>query len=106
MRRAIANISSNFEIVLVDGNKKIKEYEGQQLNIVKGDSLCFCIAAASILAKSARDSFMQEASKNYPFYNFETNVGYGTKAHLEALDKFGICDLHRRNFAPIRDSFS
>jgi ribonuclease HII len=101
MRRAISSLSVTPGIVLVDGNRPISDYSGQQKAIVKGDSLCYSIAAASIFAKEARDLYMTEQSAIYPDYGFENHVGYGTKAHMTNIDLFGICPLHRRNFAPI-----
>lgn len=94
-------------ILLVDGNRKIPAEllpDGlPQMAIVRGDSACFAIAAASIIAKEARDAYMIAASDDYPAYGFASHVGYGTKAHREALVREGYCPLHRRNFAPIRD---
>ena len=66
--------------------------------IVKGDSLSANIAAASILAKVTRDDFMLEQAKLYPEYGFDIHKGYGTKAHYEALRKYGPCPIHRRTF--------
>ena len=71
------------------------------LPIVKGDSLAYCIAAASIIAKEHRDNFMKVQGEKFPVYGFENHVGYGTAGHLKALNEHGVCTLHRRNFAPI-----
>lgn len=102
MRRALAQISCEVHLLLVDGRATLPEYSGAQQALIKGDSLSFSIAAASILAKEARDSFMREQSKEYQEYGFDEHVGYGTKKHLEAIHKYGICNLHRKNFAPIK----
>jgi ribonuclease HII len=71
--------------------------------VVKGDSLSFSIAAASILAKVARDRYIEEADKLYPQYGFALHKGYGTKAHLEAIAKFGPCPIHRLTFKGVRE---
>lgn len=72
------------------------------LSIVKGDQKSLSIAAASILAKDYRDQLMIEMAKTYPQYGFDTNVGYGTKYHLQALHKFGPCPIHRKSFEPVK----
>ncbi len=102
MRRALHQLIPGPDWVLVDGHLKIREYQGQQEAIIDGDKHSFAIAAASILAKQARDSFMTELAQRYPQYGFENHVGYGTKSHLEQLKAFGACIQHRRSFAPIR----
>ena len=101
MRRSIRKLNYKPCVVLLDGNSKIPRYGGRQVAIVGGDSLCYCISAASILAKEARDDYMKEKASEYPYYNLASNVGYGTKEHLDGIDVHGICPLHRRNFAPI-----
>lgn len=101
MRRAIKQIEKevSFEKVLVDGNHKIREYDGEQLPIVKGDSKSLAIAAASIIAKVTRDRMMLEIAKIYPEYVFEKHKGYGTKAHREIiLEKGPIEKIHRKSF--------
>lgn len=106
MQRAIAASGMRPGMVLVDGNLKIPNLEYAQQTVVKGDSLCFAIAAASILAKEARDGWMRNVAKEYPGYGFESHVGYGTKQHQDGLKRAGLCPLHRRNFAPIREMIS
>jgi len=69
--------------------------------IVKGDQKIFSIAAASILAKVARDTIMRQYAKNFPEYGFDTHVGYGTAEHQKALKKYGITPLHRRSYKPV-----
>lgn len=71
--------------------------------VVGGDAKCACIAAASILAKTARDALMREAARKYPLYGFEHNMGYPTPEHLAALREHGPCPLHRKSFAPVRE---
>ncbi len=101
MRRAIKQIEkeTTFEKVLVDGNHKIREYEGEQEPVIKGDLKSLAIAAASIIAKVTRDRMMLETAKLYPEYTFEKHKGYGTKAHREMiLEKGPIETVHRKSF--------
>lgn len=102
MRRALANSQDLFDVLLVDGKLKVAGWQGEQRTIVKGDDLCFSIAAASILAKEARDSYMRKQADEFPEYGFDVHVGYGTRRHLAMIEQHGICRLHRRNFEPIR----
>ena len=74
-----------------------------QESLIKGDARSISIAAASIVAKVVRDRLMGEYAKVYPGYGFEKNAGYGTKEHLTALDSQGICAIHRKTFAPIKN---
>jgi ribonuclease HII len=102
MRRALSLCENRYEMVLIDGNIKIRKYGGRQTCVIAGDKSCYSIAAASILAKDARDKYMVKLSDKFPHYGFSSHVGYGTAKHLEAIRSHGICDLHRRNFAPIK----
>lgn len=102
MRRALGRVKRPFDLVLVDGKHKIAGHDGEQRAVIKGDSLCFSIAAASILAKEARDDYMRFQATKFPAYGFEAHVGYGTRQHLDMIAEHGICSLHRRNFEPIR----
>ncbi len=97
MRRALAQLSVQPSIALIDGNRET-DFGLPVRTIVKGDSLSANIAAASILAKVTRDDFMLEQAKLYPEYGFDVHKGYGTKAHYEALRKYGPCPIHRRTF--------
>ena len=97
MRRALAQLSVQPSIALIDGNRET-DFGLPVRTIVKGDSLSANIAAASILAKVTRDDFMLEQAKLYPEYGFDIHKGYGTKAHYEALRKYGPCPIHRRTF--------
>jgi ribonuclease HII len=74
-----------------------------QKGIVDGDSLCFSIACASIIAKVTRDRLMMEMDKDYPGYGFAAHKGYGTREHLASLRRLGPCPLHRRSFQPVSD---
>lgn len=85
-------------LILVDGNKLIKECYYPQKYIIKGDSKSASIAAASILAKVSRDRYMAELHEKFPHYNWAQNAGYLTKEHLSAIDKYGITRHHRKSF--------
>ena len=98
-RRAIDEIeSSEVEVkaVLLDGNPL--HIDDREVNIVKGDSKCAPIAAASIVAKVERDHLMERYAADYPQYGFESNKGYGTDFHREAIRKHGLTDIHRKSF--------
>lgn len=96
MKMAVDNLSPRPEILLIDAERIDSDIP--QLNIVKGDLNEYAISCASILAKIRRDDIMINFSKIYPEYSFDTNVGYGTKKHYEAIDKFGITPIHRKSF--------
>jgi ribonuclease HII len=102
MRRAIGSlpVGTDPALVLVDGNQKIPGLKLAQRTVVGGDGLSASIAAASILAKVARDSALNEADRLYPQYGFARHKGYGTAEHCAALRAHGPCPLHRRTFAP------
>lgn len=85
------------EFVLVDAVKDL-DIPAKQEAIIHGDALSYSIAAASIIAKVTRDRYMREMSLCYPQYGFERNKGYGTKEHIEALQRYGPCPIHRRSF--------
>ena len=96
MKRAVENLKVMPDLVLVDAVKI--DVALPQENIIKGDALSYNIAAASILAKVYRDKLMENLDKKYPEYNFAKHKGYGTKAHIEALKKYGKCEIHRETF--------
>ncbi len=75
-----------------------------QTKLVKGDQRSLSIAAASVLAKTARDALLVELDEKFPGYHLAENKGYGTRKHLQALEKLGPSRIHRRSFAPIRNS--
>jgi len=98
MRRALSHLD-NCDYIFVDGNKKIPDIQIEQTAIIKGDSQSLSIAAASILAKVVRDEIMIELAKYYDkSFDFESNKGYPTKKHIEALKLHGLLDIHRRTF--------
>ena len=91
-------IPPNTPLVLIDGNKTIKNFDIAQKTIVKGDSKSASIAASSVLAKVSRDNFMKKIDKEYPQYNWAKNKGYLTKEHIEAIKKYGTTKYHRKSF--------
>lgn len=90
-------------IILVDGDKEIPSFSGEQMAIPQGDQKIKSISAASIVAKVTRDRIMREAHKKYPLYGFSQHKGYGTKIHMEMLREFGPCEIHRRSFKPVKN---
>ena len=97
MRMAVKNLKISPEYVFVDG-PKAPDFNLPTLAIIKGDSLSFFIAAASIIAKVTRDRWMEELDCVYPQYKFAKNKGYGTAEHVAALRLHGPCPIHRRSF--------
>ena len=97
MRAAANEVAFLADYLLIDGNDNIP-YDIEYEYVIKGDALCDCIAAASILAKVTRDCYMQEQAEIYPQYAFESHKGYGTAAHIAAIREHGLCPLHRRTF--------
>lgn len=97
MKRAVEGLSSVPELVLADGNKT-PPVDCAVKAVVKGDAKSQSIAAASILAKVARDRYMLKLDEKYPEYCFAKHKGYGTKLHYEMLDKYGISEVHRPSF--------
>ena len=98
MHRAIDNLKSKPEHLLIDGNRFTAYPEIPHDCIVKGDSKYYSIAAASILAKTHRDELMGRLAEQHPEYHWHTNVGYPTKAHREAIKEFGATPYHRMSF--------
>lgn len=91
----VSKIDSENYFAIVDGfDLKVKK----QKAIIRGDSISLSIASASIIAKDYRDKLMKEISNKFPCYGFDSNVGYGTKSHREAINKYGLCELHRKSF--------
>ena len=105
MKRAIDQLSVKPELILIDGNfapQGLKNFK----TIINGDEKIKSISAASIIAKVYRDGLMIKLSKKYQNYAWERNFGYGTKAHMEGLKKFGITSHHRKSFKPIHKILS
>lgn len=98
MHRAIEKLKTRPALLLIDGNR-FKPYKGlEHCCIVKGDGLYFSIAAASVLAKTARDDFMLNMHSQYPMYYWDKNKGYPTPAHKRAIAQHGLSPLHRKSF--------
>jgi ribonuclease HII len=97
MHKAIDALTLKPEFVIVDGNY-FRHNEYPYKTIIDGDEQSFTIAAASIVAKVTRDRLMREFHVQYPLYGFAQHKGYGTKQHLEAIRRYGLCDIHRRSF--------
>ena len=97
MQRAIDQLEGKAEFALIDGNRE-KDFGIPVMTVVKGDSRSASIAAASVLAKVARDDVMLAMAEEYPEYGFEIHKGYGTKAHYAALAEHGASPVHRQSF--------
>lgn len=97
MKRAVEGLNLKADYALIDGNR-LPPLEIPCEYIIKGDAKSMSVAAASILAKVSRDRLCSEYAEKYPEYGFEKHKGYGTKAHTEALKKYGPCEIHRMSF--------
>lgn len=102
MRRAVEALPIQPAAILIDGHDCPEGLSAPAVGILKGDSLILSIAAASILAKTARDAFMQVLAKDYPDYGFERHKGYGTVQHAAALARYGPTPHHRYSFRPVQ----
>lgn len=100
MRRAVSQLTE-VDYLLVDA-RTVPDVDIRQMAYVKADSFIYSVAAASIVAKVHRDAIMTELDGVYPGYGFGRHMGYGTAAHMQALDRLGPCPIHRRSFEPIR----
>jgi ribonuclease HII len=101
MAEAIARLDQRPRLALVDGNKT-PHVECTTRAIVQGDARCLSIAAASIVAKVARDAMMAELARDYPHYGFDRHKGYGTREHHAAIARHGVTPHHRRSFRPVQ----
>ncbi|MEN2766466.1 ribonuclease HII [Ornithinibacillus xuwenensis] len=102
MKEALNQLTPTADHTLIDA-VKLEGLSCSSEAIIKGDAKSISIAAASILAKVTRDNIMKEIHQNYPMYDFESNMGYGTKVHLEKLMEHGISPYHRKTFGPVKD---
>jgi ribonuclease HII len=98
MHRAIDKINGKYELLLIDGNRFNKYKNTEHKCIIKGDAKYLSIAAASVLAKTARDKIMKELSEEFPEYSWERNQGYPTKKHRKSIKEFGANIHHRKSF--------
>ncbi|WP_439442662.1 ribonuclease HII [Listeria aquatica] len=103
MKEALEKLSPPPDYTLIDAMPL--GHSEKECSIIKGDTKSISIAAASILAKVERDRMMREFELIYPGYDFQNNMGYGTKKHLEGLEKLGPCPIHRVSFAPVKSFF-
>ncbi|HSF94037.1 MAG TPA: ribonuclease HII [Thermohalobaculum sp.] len=101
MRRAVAALDPAPAAALIDGNRVPPDFPCPAQALIGGDGLSLSVAAASIIAKVTRDRMMAELARMHPGYGWETNQGYGTAAHRQALERLGVTPHHRRSFAPI-----
>jgi len=95
MFQALKSLKTKPQLVLIDGPYGIPQYKGLQKAIIDGDKFCLSISAASILAKVARDKYMEKLDEIYPQYAFSKHKGYATKLHFEKIEKYGYCKVHR-----------
>jgi ribonuclease HII len=103
MLRAVAGLNRPPDYLLIDGNQMPRGLPCAARTVVRGDATSLSIAAASIVAKVVRDRIMVDLAQQHPGYGWETNAGYGTKAHLTALLNLGVTPHHRRSFAPVHN---
>jgi ribonuclease HII len=103
MQRAVEGLGLAPQHLLLDA-RKLKHLDIPQQAIVKGDQKSLSIAAASILAKTARDARMRELDALFPGYGFAQHKGYPVREHTRAIERLGCCDVHRRSFGPVRQA--
>ena len=101
MAQAVARLDCAPKLVLIDGNKA-PTIDFPTRTIVQGDARCLSIAAASIVAKVARDAMMTELARSFPHYGFDRHKGYGTPEHQAAIARYGVTPHHRRSFRPVQ----
>ena len=106
MHRAIAALDTEPEFVIVDGNRFTPYKKVPHACIVKGDSKFVRIAAASVLAKTHRDAFMEKLHEEYPMYNWKKNKGYPTKEHREAIRQYGLSPYYRKSFRQLPEQLA
>jgi len=106
MKKAVQSLPQELRtqqmLLLIDGDRELPAYSGRQRAVPGGDATVMSIAAASIVAKVARDEMMVALAAQYPQYGFQKHKGYGTHEHLEALRRYGPTPLHRASFKPVR----
>jgi ribonuclease HII len=103
MRRAVAGLRAAPDHVLIDGPHIPAGLDCAAQALVRGDARCLSIAAASIVAKVARDALMRDLAAQYPGYGWERNAGYPTRCHINAIATLGVTPVHRRSFKPVRN---
>ena len=103
MTRALAGLERAADYALIDGNMLPRDLSLPGQAVVKGDARCLSISAASIVAKTMRDNLMVDLAQQHPGYGWETNMGYGSKSHIAALQNLGVTPHHRRLFKPVHN---
>jgi len=103
MKEAVKNLKDNPDFLLIDGCHTISDYPVSQVAVPHGDKTIISISAASIIAKVTRDRMMLNFHQKFPQYGFDRHKGYGTRLHLEKIEKYGPCKIHRRSFNPIKE---
>jgi len=103
MVRALEGLKTPADYALIDGNMIPRGLSLQSETIIKGDARSVSISAASIMAKICRDYVMLSLAQQHPGYGWETNMGYGSKSHISALQKLGVTPHHRRSFKPVHN---
>lgn len=102
MERALAEVSINYDELIIDGNINYFPKNPKARAVVRADDSVSAVSAASIVAKVARDAYMAQLGDKYAGYGFAAHVGYGTATHLAALKKYGVSDIHRLSYKPIQ----
>ena len=103
--RALAELTVNFDLVVLDGKHNyLATSTHRSITFVKADQLVMPVAAGSVIAKVARDRYLERLARKYPGYGFELHKGYGTRAHIEALASLGPCAVHRRTWQPLLEA--
>jgi ribonuclease HII len=102
MERALVHVNIEYDELIIDGNINFFADNVKAKAVIKADNSIPAVSAASIVAKVARDAYMRDIAQKYPAYGFDKHVGYGTAQHLDALREFGICELHRTSYKPIK----
>ena len=104
MRRAVGALGNMPDYAIIVGNQRTRDFPCSCMTLVKGDARSYSVAAASIAAKVFRDHLMQKLALEYPYFGFEKNAGYGTKAHIEGLQRYGVvAGVHRLSYRPVRE---
>lgn len=101
MKKAVQGLRPQPDFILVDGNRTVPGVDMGQIAVIGGDGKCASIAAASVVAKVTRDGLMMELHAKHPEYGFDSHKGYGTKKHIDALNKYGVLSSHRKSFSPV-----